>query len=96
MHRSFETAAIMIATLRSALVHQKAGQTLASEYGPASAKPPENSYCNADRVDPTVLSPAQLAAYRAATWSIHLRYAPEVSFRYVYFDSSEAPIQAGQ
>jgi hypothetical protein len=57
MHRDFEAAAIVVAALRPALARLKAGQN------PASAKHLENSYCNADWVDPTVLSPAQLAAY---------------------------------
>jgi hypothetical protein len=96
MHRDFETAAIMVAALRSALAHLKAGQDLRSEYGPASGKPLENSYCNADGADPTVLSPAQLAAYRAATWTIALHYAPSVTFRYVYFPTSEASIEESE
>lgn len=93
MHRDFETAAIMIAALRSALAHLKAGQSLASEYGPASDKPLENSYCNADGADPAILSPDQIAAYRASTWSIHFFYAPMVTFRYAYFGGSEASIE---
>jgi len=93
MHRDFETGAIMIAALRSALAHLKAGQSLTSEYGPASGKPLENSYCNADGADPSILSPAQLAAYRATTWWIHLFYAPTVTFRYVYFPTGELDIE---
>ncbi len=96
MHRDFETAAIMVAALRSALAHLKAGQTLASEYGPASGKPLENSYCNADGADPIVLSPTQLAAYRAATYGVHLDDAPTVIFRYIAFGGTEATVQDGR
>jgi hypothetical protein len=85
MRRDFETAAIEVAALRSALAHLKAGQTLDSEYGPASGKPLEDSYCNADGADPIVLSTAQIDAYRAATYDIHLDDAPDVTFRYMYF-----------
>lgn len=85
MRRDFETAAIMISALRSALAHLKAGQTLASEYGPASGLPLEDSYCNADGADPALLTPAQLAAYRSATYQIHLEEAPEVTFRLIYY-----------
>ena len=84
MRRDYETAAIMVAALRSALAHLKAGQNLDSEYGPASGKPLENSYCNADGADPAVLSPVQIEAYRAATYAIDLTDAPDVTFRYMY------------
>lgn len=90
IRRDYETAAIMVSALRSALAHLKAGQSLASEYGPASGKPLQNSYCNADGADPTVLSPAQMAAYRAATYQIHLNDAPSVRFRYVYAFEDES------
>jgi hypothetical protein len=89
MRRDYETAAIMVAALRSALAHLKAGQTLASVYGPAAGKPLENSYCNADGADPAVLSPAPTTAYRAATYDIHLYDAPQVTFRYVWFGFTE-------
>lgn len=85
MRRDYETAAIMVSALRSALAHLKARQSLESEYGPGSRKPLENSYCNADGADRTVLSPAQIEAYRAATYDIHMEDAPDVTFRYMYF-----------
>jgi hypothetical protein len=88
LNRAFETAAVMTGALRSALAHMKAGQTLASEYGPSNNDLPlENSYCNADGANPKLLRPASLAAYRRASLGITIPDAPQVRFRYIYVSS---------
>jgi len=86
MRRDYETAAIMVAALRSTLAHLKAHQSVAGIYGPdATDKPLENSFCNAEGADPAFYTPGQIAAFKAATYVIHLDDAPHVAFRYTYF-----------
>jgi len=91
MHRDYETVAMMTAALRSALAHLTAGQTLASENGPLGTFLP-SSFCDAEGVAPGALTPEQVAAYRAATYQIHLPDAPVVRMRYVYFGIDRAQI----
>lgn len=92
MHRDYETVAMMTAALRSALAHLRAGQTLASEGGPDETSP-EDSFCNAEGVIPGKLKPDQVAAYRAATYQVHLPDAPVLWVRYAYFGIDEAQTQ---
>lgn len=86
MRRDYETAALMTAALRSALAHLKVGQTLASEEGPTSDLPRRDTYCDPDGADPRLLTRAQLAAYRSATYRVHLYDAPAILIRYISFD----------
>lgn len=73
MRRDYETAAIMVAALRSTLAHLKAHQSVAGIYGPdATDKPLENSFCNGEGADPSFYTPGQIAAFKAATYAIHL------------------------
>jgi hypothetical protein len=91
MRRDFETVAMMTAALRSALAHLKAGQTLASEGGPLQTLG-EDSFCNAEGVVPGVLTPEQVAAYRAETYKVRLPDALAIRVRYVYFGIDQAQI----
>jgi len=86
MRRDYETAAIMVSALRGTLAHLKLHQTTAGMYGPdATDKPLANSFCNAEGADPEVYTPGEIAAFKSATYTIHLDHAPIVRFRYVGF-----------